>query len=89
MNLSCTSRHFYNIKNSSITKPTTASLLVFLFEWKKAHERPAEKLKTQVSLKVMNSTQHSEQLHVLAHTWHSADFEVHTTGCELVLDSTS
>lgn len=30
MNLSCTSRHIYNIKTSSHLKTTTASLLVFL-----------------------------------------------------------
>lgn len=30
MNLSCTSRHIYNIKTSSSSKPTTAILLVFL-----------------------------------------------------------
>lgn len=30
MNLSCTSRHIYNVKNSSSSKPTTAILLGFL-----------------------------------------------------------
>lgn len=57
MNLSCTSRHIYNIKSSSHLKPTTVSLLVFLPLNKtdqKSYERPVEKLKSQVSLKVTN-----------------------------------
>lgn len=79
MNLSCTSRHIYNIKTSSSSKPTTASLLVCL---------PLNETDKESTWKTCREAQnssfsggheqymHSEQLQLLAHTRLLNDFEV-------------
>jgi len=79
MNLSCTSRHIYNIKNSISSKPAISSLLVFL---------PLNETDKESALKTCSKAQsasfsggheqymHSEQLQLLAHTQLSNDSEV-------------
>lgn len=46
MNLSCTSRQIYDIKNSSSSKPTTASLLVSPIEWNRQRKHMKDPYKS-------------------------------------------